>query len=419
MSAEENEALLRHCRDVVAQTAQLDSGRAPTRDELLAQISALVDDLCATSEELTQQAEELSAARDELSTQQKRYQDLFELAPDGYLVTRQDSVITESNHAMTRLLKYTCKQLRGKPLVAFIPQPLQSLFEQHLSGLLNEMETASYSWEMQLVPRTGDPVHVLITGCSIRHADGPVRDVRWVVHDISAHKLLEKERELLLARLVNVDEAERARIARELHDNTAQHLTALSVGLQALKQSNQNHAIPAREFEQLQRISEEMVSAVHQIAVDLRPPSLDDLGLPAALFNYARGWSRRTSIPISIHISGFDGADRLPPDVGIAIYRIVQESLTNVTKHAKAHSVSLILEHRTDHVLAIVDDNGIGFDTYHASSDSSVSLGLIGMRERAALIGGTLEIESKLDSGTTVFLRIPAVMDKLRPEDNE
>jgi PAS domain S-box-containing protein len=412
--------LLKQCRDASHFMAALRTGNArgeaSTVTGLLGQLNSVVEDLCTAVEELMQQKEALCATRDDLLVQQRHYQDLFALAPDGYLVTRPDGVIIESNLAAARLLKVNGKQLCGRSLTGFILSEQHNLFRQKLTTLLNSRQTSSYTWKMQLKPRSGEPVYVMITASSTKEETAGVKDVRWLLHDISQDKQIEMEREMFLARLVNAHEEERARIARELHDNTAQHLTALIVGLQSLKQSNQNQAISTREFDQLQRISEEMVSAVHQIAVDQRPPSLDDLGLPSALFNYARGWSRRTGMPLSIHISGFENTDRLPPDIGITIYRIVQESLTNVSKHSKALGASLILERRDDHVLAIVEDDGIGFDTKHKSLGSA-SLGLIGMRERAALVGGTIEIESKPDHGTTVFLRISIVKSRLRSKD--
>jgi signal transduction histidine kinase len=171
--------------------------------------------------------------------------------------------------------------------------------------------------------------------------------------------------------------------------------------------------IPLYEcLQRLQDLSDEIGREVHHIALELRPTALDDFGLHAALLNYVTEWSDRSEIEVDFHTGGLD-KQRLPPQVETTLYRIVQEALTNVIKHAHAKRVSVILEHRPDHVLAIVEDDGEGFDTEAVMNSASVDprLGLLGMRERAALVGGTLEIETSPGSGTTVFVRIPLLAD--------
>jgi signal transduction histidine kinase len=170
---------------------------------------------------------------------------------------------------------------------------------------------------------------------------------------------------------------------------------------------------PARErLLQLQELADLMGREVHHIALELRPTALDDLGLQTALGNYTEEWSKRSGIEIDFQSAGLD-EKRLPSAIETALYRVVQEGLTNVLKHAQARRVSLILQRSSDQVLAILEDDGRGFDAEAVikSSVPSRRLGLLGMKERVALVGGTLTIESTPGGGTTIFARIPLPVD--------
>jgi signal transduction histidine kinase len=159
-------------------------------------------------------------------------------------------------------------------------------------------------------------------------------------------------------------------------------------------------------IESLQLIAQQLDRDVDHLVWELRPTALDDLGLRAALANYVQNWSTRVGISATLHTSGLMD-DRLPSDAETALYRIAQEALTNVAKHARAENVGVILERRADHVLLIVEDDGVGFDPGTAESPGQ-GFGLVGMQERAGLIGATLEIESSAGRGTTVFVRMNA-----------
>jgi signal transduction histidine kinase len=226
--------------------------------------------------------------------------------------------------------------------------------------------------------------------------------------EIIKHKESETARLELLRRLVGAQEEERRRISRELHDQTGQHLTALLLGLKTLNSSTGNGSSSLhKSLFQLQKLTERLVDEAHHLAWELRPAALDDLGLETAIFNYVEKWSERNSIPLDFH-SGLAKL-RLPPPVETAVFRIVQEALTNILKHAEATRVSVMLEYRNDELLVIVEDNGRGFQLdVPLSVKEPGGLGLVGIRERVALVGGKLNIESELGSGTTLAIRIPA-----------
>jgi signal transduction histidine kinase len=224
--------------------------------------------------------------------------------------------------------------------------------------------------------------------------------------EIIKHKESEAARLELLRRLVTAQEEERRRISRELHDQTGQHLTALLLGLKTLNNSAGNGSLH-QGLKQMQQLTERLVDEAHHLAWELRPVALDDLGLETAISNYVEKWSERNSIAVDFH-SGLNKL-RLPAQVETAVFRIVQEALTNVLKHAHANRVSVMLEYRFDELLVIVEDNGRGFrPELSLTVNKQGGLGLIGIHERVALVGGKLNIESEPGSGATLVIRIPA-----------
>ncbi len=217
----------------------------------------------------------------------------------------------------------------------------------------------------------------------------------------------EIERNALLRRLDSAQEDERRHLSRDLHDEVGQHLTAMGLGLQALSDVAPPGSEVDRRAEELRGLADILSRELHGIALRLRPKALDDFGLEAALDAYVRDWSAQTKIPAEFHAPS--SATRLPPSIENAAYRIVQEALTNVAKHSGAERVSVVVERRDNQLRAVVEDNGKGFNpevVLRGSMDSG-KLGLLGIRERVALLGGTMEIESAPDGGTTIFVRLP------------
>ena len=224
--------------------------------------------------------------------------------------------------------------------------------------------------------------------------------------EINAREKAEETRQLLLDRIVNAEEDERRRLSRELHDQVGQQLTAMMLGLRALQPGLS--AADAAAVQQLEAIAGEISREVHDIALDLRPTALDDSGLAGALANYVENWAARTEVEAAFHHVSLER--RLPATLETVVYRVVQEALTNVAKHAQAKRVSVVVERRQDHVLAIVEDDGTGFDVDSALNVRCPKrLGLVGMRERAGLCGGTVSFESSSDHGTAVDCRLPFV----------
>lgn len=206
----------------------------------------------------------------------------------------------------------------------------------------------------------------------------------------------------LLRRMIAVQEQERQRIGRELHDLLGRQLTSLRLDLERAKSECTTPAV-ARRIDAATARMRQLDIEVDAVLHELGPSGLDDLGLAAALGGHAQQWSRQFDIPSQVHVHGLEQG-RLAPEVELALYRIAQEALTNVARHAGATQVDILLEGHADHISLIVEDDGIGFDA--ASIDTSRRLGLRGMAERAAAVGATLEVESSHGAGTTVIVRL-------------
>jgi signal transduction histidine kinase len=226
--------------------------------------------------------------------------------------------------------------------------------------------------------------------------------------EVIEHKKAEEARGQLLRRLVTAQEEERRRISRELHDQMGQYLSTLMLRLKTLRPLAAGQEDARATLQKLEELTGRLVDEVHHLAWELRPAALDDLGLQTALQNYAEKWSEHSSVAVDFHCGGL-GRERLPPEVETTVYRVVQETLTNVLKHAEARHVSVIVERRRDHVLVIVEDDGKGFEVEEAVPAPSLGrgLGLLGMRERVALVGGALKLDSSPGAGTTARARIP------------
>jgi len=206
-----------------------------------------------------------------------------------------------------------------------------------------------------------------------------------------------------LRRAVQAQEVERRRLARELHDETGQALTSILLGLAAVERSESAEAAHAAAAA-LRELVVETLQNVRRLAVELRPSALDDFGLEPALRRL--GQTVREGGLLDVQVEARLGAQRLPADVETALYRIVQEALTNVVKHAQARHVSIVLTRKQGSVLVMIEDDGRGFDPTKPSVEG---LGLQGMRERVELLDGSFQVEAAPRTGTTLIVELPVV----------
>ena len=207
----------------------------------------------------------------------------------------------------------------------------------------------------------------------------------------------------LTRRRATAQEDERRRVVRDLHDSLGQLQAGLAMGVAAVRRIS---GLPEGADERLadvQRLADELARETHALATRLRPTSLDDLGLGPALAQLTADWAKRTGLPVDLQTPGL-GVGRLTPEMETAVYRMVQESLTNVARHSDARGVSVAVTRADGRVAVLVEDDGVGFDP---ATNGGGRLGLLGMRERVELAGGSLEVESATGTGTTVFAHFP------------
>lgn len=246
----------------------------------------------------------------------------------------------------------------------------------------------------------------------LKNADGSLRGFVKIARDMTERikaEQTERDKEML-QKLVGAQEDERRRIARDLHDELGQLLTGLRLKLDSIKNLCDDNEDLCAQINETQLLAKRVDDGIDFLAWELRPAVLDDLGLRPALGKYVREWSHYSGIEAELLGSGAKKI-RLAPDVETHLYRIAQEALNNVHKHAQANSVEISLDKRGELVVLIIADDGSGFDA-DGKTNRTTGIGLIGMRERAALTGGSLEIESKPGKGTTVFVRVPASLEK-------
>jgi PAS domain S-box-containing protein len=274
-----------------------------------------------------------------------------------------------------------------------------------------------YEMEFRLRHKNGHYIHVLSRGFPVRREpNGPVVRIVGTHFDLTERKQAEESRERerserarteLLGRLVFAQEDERRRIAREMHDQFGEQLTALGLRIRAIKDAAHGHGDLSAEIAALEEVAQQLDRDVDHLVWELRPTALDDLGLRAALANYIEDWSRRAQIHAELHTAGLS-TERLASEIETTLYRIAQEALNNIAKHAHARQVEIVLERRTDQVLLIVEDDGVGFEPVGMDRQRR-GFGLLGMQERAALVGATIQIESAPGEGTTIFVRTPTM----------
>jgi signal transduction histidine kinase len=306
--------------------------------------------------------------------------------------------------------------------------PEREFIREHV-GIESEMLTHRLAWVMAVTAAVGmalawwlarvltRPLHELVAGTqriqqgdlrsrvSVRAGD-EIGELATAFNSMAvALEQKEAARQKLLRRAIEAGEEERKRLARELHDQTGQLLTALIAGIGALEaratDASQHAALVA-----LRELAAQTLGDIHDVARALRPTALDDLGLVAALEKQCATATERFGKPVHFHGTGWDGAARLPAEIEVALYRIVQEALTNAVRHADARRIHVLLQRGDRSVLLLVEDDGRGFDSA-ARELNGDRLGLLGIEERAALLGGQACLESTPGGGTQLSVEIP------------
>jgi PAS domain S-box-containing protein len=323
----------------------------------------------------------------------------------GAVTLTPDGVFIYCNTRFADIVRTPIARVIGAAMGRFVPPSGQPGLAALLAGGI-EGRTRG---ELELRVADGTLVAVSVTFAPLRLPGAAgVSGVIGVVVDATERNREEKFRSRLIEQVMTAQDEERRRIARELHDETGQSLTAMLVGLRMIEECKTT-AEAAERAEHLRAIVATTLEDVGRLARGLHPSILDDLGLAAAVTNQAQDLAELHGIPVDVRIEGLD-TEALPPLLQTTVYRVVQEALTNVARHAKARSATVRLVRDDVTVELRVQDDGIGFDATvrrAAPGESPRRLGLQGIRERAALLGGSVEIESPSGRGTAITVRFP------------
>jgi len=332
------------------------------------------------------------------------YRLLIESMNEGALTLTSDKVILYANQCFARMVKCPLERVTGGSFRRFLSEEDLAL----LRPLVRRAAKVGTKLPVELLAEDGSrlPAQISIQRLT---KDGPNRmTVSMVVTDLTEPRRTEELLRALTHRVVQVQEVERERVARELHDNITQLLCGVLFRSQALVDSLSERNGPVRKAaKRLHALLGETAGEVERISRELRPSVLDQLGLVAAIRSSSDKFADRTGV--TVKLTGMLLPAPLPADVELALYRIMQEALKNVEKHAHARRVTVHLDQHGAVVELVVRDDGLGFDAKHheARRDRKVVLGLLGMRERATAAGGTLTVKSAPHAGTEITARIP------------
>jgi signal transduction histidine kinase len=339
--------------------------------------------------------------------------ELYDFAPVGYCTLDEHGVIVELNVTAASLLDRPRLALVGTPLLPSIapddrPRFLKFVRLCRVAAAAGDVPVVE---ECGLATPRGGRVVQLTCNPRVSHPGG-AHDLFLALVDVTERRRLEAAREqarrehaALVRRMLTLQEQERQRIARDIHDDLGQQVTAMRMKLEWLAGVAKGHPAVQAGVSTVQEAATRIDRHIDFLMRALRPAGLDDLGLVSALDQMVQEWGTTFGIAAVFRSSGLDGW-RLGADAEAHVYRIAQEALNNVHKHAEAGQVTVTLERRGDRSVLIVEDDGVGISTMPASPGRR-GLGLLGMHERAALAGGTLEITSATGSGTRVMLELP------------
>ena len=333
---------------------------------------------------------------------QTRYLDLL-------LETVTDAVIASDDKFILTGWNAAAESTYGRRAEEVLGQPDALVFRTDFVGVARAeaikrlLETGHFNGELTHRRGDGKRIHIESRAAALFDSDGKRLGYVSVNRDITERRYAEKTIRALLNDVLTAQEAERRRIARELHDETAQTLTSLLVGLRRVEES-QDLGQARGAASTLRELVFAALDGVQRMARGLRPSVLDDLGLEEALERLGLEVSRAHGFVVDLHATG-PRLPRLPEALEIALYRMAQEALTNASKHASPKAVSIVIHRSSTEVRLVVEDDGKGFDVSEAFSGTQ--LGLVGMRERAHLVGGSMTIESAPGNGTTICVSVP------------
>ena len=336
---------------------------------------------------------------------------IVESSSDAIISKDLNGIITSWNMGAEQIFGYTAEEVVGKSVTILMP-PDRVDEEPAILESIRRGEGIDH-YETIRQHKDGRLLDISLNVSPVYDSQGKVIGASKIARDMTQRKLAEsaiRERETM-QRIVEAQEAERHRIARDLHDHLGQKMTALRLRIQGLTESKTDDRALDQAIGEVQESASYIDRDIGFLSWELRPTELENLGLINALRSFVREWSGQYGITAEFHSTTTDPVNEILLDKNIEtnLYRIVQEALNNVLKHAQARNVNVLLHQRDNHIILVVEDDGLGFERENNSGDLTKrgGLGLVGMHERAALLRGSLEIDTWPGVGTTILATIP------------
>lgn len=376
------------------------------RPEEVELLTAIGDEIGVAIENAYLYQQQMAIAQ-QLRLSEERYRGLFESASEAIFVCSTSGRIVSANRAAEQLTGYSQDELSITTLYELFSEASVNKVRQLFSRELESM-TIGETEELHLTRKDGTEAFIQLKASPLLKDRGVI-GLQIIARDVTEERRLRQNMEYYITQITRAQEDERLRISRELHDDTAQVLAGLSREVSSLLSKERTVSKSTKEkLEKLREMADTALEGVRRFSQDLRPSILDDLGLVPAMEWLAAELEKNYGLETKVSIAGEQ--QRLSPENELAVFRIAQEALSNVRRHSGASAVKVTIDFGADALTLVVSDNGRGFDMPQRTSDLAVSgkLGIIGMRERARLIGGTLVVQSEVGMGTTVTLRVPA-----------
>jgi PAS domain S-box-containing protein len=371
------------------------------RDYLLKD-AALLDLLPSVVKQVVEQL----ALEKQLAGVEKQYQSIFENSSDAIWVHDLEGNILTANEATSRLLGLSQKELANVNMSRFLPHESLHISRKVQKKLL-QGEAIDNPYELKLSRDERTEAILRLTTNLLSNGKRPL-GFQHIARDVTKERRAQENLIFYAQQVTKAQEEERKRIARELHDDTAQRLIALSHQLEDFIHSKTNLSTDDLKFlSTLRQQAKEALREVRHFTQDLRPPMLDDLGLLPALEWLTDDLKQQSGLEVELKVIGTQR--RLNPEAELLLFRIFQEASNNVRRHAKASKIEMTLEFNEDRMRATISDNGVGFKPPKSLGELSRigKLGLLGIEERAQLLGSSLKIKSEPGDGTTVIVEAP------------
>ncbi|SCY90220.1 PAS domain S-box-containing protein [Desulfoluna spongiiphila] len=341
------------------------------------------------------------------------YRQAFQTSPNPIAFNRLSSgKFSHVNAIFSSQFGYTREEVTGKTPLSIGLWEDPAAWETYLAMMRTHRWVTNFQCRFRT--RDGESRSVLLSSRRITLAQEHY--ALTTVNDITEFSQAQSQIKHLTRKIIQVQEEERRRIARDLHDSVAQDLSSLKITCSGLLEGPISASVLRARLKDVSGVLQECIEAVKTIAYELRPPILDELGLPTALFRHCEDFQRKTGIEVDFFSAGLNGIP-LHSDTEINLYRLVQEALSNVLKHARAAKVVLRLVASFPDIIMRVEDNGVGFDQDKGKGQNAKGMGLRSMEERVHLMGGRLRIITSPGEGTALVIRVPFNMSEQELEE--